>query len=92
MAEDEQQGSGSIAAVAATARDAATAAAATAAEIPQGGGSSVQSVAGLGADIPIALRIRPNPTLSGPAPVFMPRASGQTRGTHRVEGSTCTKS
>ncbi|BDA48892.1 probable activating signal cointegrator 1 at N-terminal half [Coccomyxa sp. Obi] len=83
MAEDEQRASSNIAAAAANARDAATAAAVTAAEIPQGGGSSDQAaagVAGLGDDVPMVLRIRPNPTLSGPAPVFMPRASGQIRG------------
>lgn len=86
MAEEEHQVSGSNEGAAASARDAATAAAATAAEIPQGGGSSAQaaaSVAGLGTNVPMALRIRPNPTLSGPAPVFMPRASGQTRGGYK---------
>ena len=85
MAEDKQPGFGSVDAAAATAIDAATAAAATAAEIPQGGGSSARAAAGvadLEADIPLALRIRPNPTLSDPAPVFMPRANGQTRGVY----------
>lgn len=78
MANNEGAGPGEPSAAGSNASLAASAAAATAAEIPQGGGTAVQAAAeaaGLGGNAPMVLRMRPNPGLQGPSPVFMRRSA-----------------
>lgn len=85
MADEAAPSGSSSSAAADNARLAAEASAATAAERPQGGGTAARAAAaaagvedggGAGGGAPLVLRIKPNPSLSGPPPVFMRQAQG----------------